>query len=104
MLLDHVVHVLVALDERRPEVERRDVADVVQVLRPPGLVEVELPVEVRLDGGRDGTLRHLERVPLDELHQEERHEDHEEQDGNRPEDPPDDECEHRLVVVQRRRR
>ena len=46
MLLDDVVHVLAAEHERRAEVEREDALDVVEVLLPPGVVEVELALEV----------------------------------------------------------
>ena len=52
VLLDDVVHGPVAQHERRAEVEREDALHVERVLDVPGLVEVELPLEVRLDLGR----------------------------------------------------
>ena len=71
VLLDHVVHVPVALDERRAEVERDDALDVPEVLEVPGLVEVVLALEVALDRRRHGPVRGLERVALDLPHHRE---------------------------------
>ena len=51
VLLDDVVHVVVAEHERRPEVERGDALDVERVLHVPRLVEVELSLEVPWTAG-----------------------------------------------------
>jgi hypothetical protein len=98
MLLDDVVDGPVARHERRAEVEREHALDVVRVLHVPGLVEVELPLQVLLDRDRDGPLGPAEGVAADLLHHHERQEDHEKQDGDRPEDPADDEGGHDLSL------
>ena len=94
VLLHDRVHVLVPQDERRAEIERRDVLDVLEVLLVPGLVEPELPVEVREHRRRHGALGLPEGAALDRPHHQERHEDDEEDDRDRPEDAADDELQH----------
>ena len=89
-----VVDVAVAQHERGAEVERGDVPDVVEVLPPPRIVEAVLLLEVLLDRLRDRPFRGPERVSLDLTHQNEGHEDDEEDHGDRPEHPADDEPRH----------
>ena len=101
--LDDVVDVAAADDERRAEVERDDALDVVGVLDVPGLVEVELALEVALDGLRHRSLRLPERVALDLPHHHERQEDDDQDHRDRPEDAPDDELQHRLPLPASRR-
>jgi hypothetical protein len=96
---DDVVHRLVAQHERGAEIEGEDSLDVVRVLHVPGVVEVELALQVRLDRGRYRPLRFAERVALDLPHEEEREQDHEQQHGDRPEEPPDYELRHRLAFA-----
>jgi hypothetical protein len=88
---DDVVDGPVAEHERRAEVEREHALGVEGVLHVPGLVQVELPLEVSLDRLGDVPLAGAERVALDLPHQDERQEDDEQDDGDRPDQPPNDE-------------
>src|SRR5581483_2266971 len=94
VLVDDVVDRLIALEHRRSEVIREDALYVEGVLNVPGLVEVELSLQVFLDRGRDVPLGVPKRISLDRAHHPEREEDDEEDHGDRPEDTPDDECGH----------
>jgi hypothetical protein len=80
VLLDDVVHRLVAQHERRAEIELRHAHDVALVLDVPRLVEAEIAIEVREHRRRDGALALAERAALDRAHHPERHEDDEEDD------------------------
>src|SRR5207247_11063770 len=77
-----------------PQIKGEDVLDVLRVLDVPGPVEAEIPVEVRHHRRRHGTVGAPERTALDLAHHPERHEDDVEDDGNRPEDAPNDELQH----------
>src|SRR5690349_1229137 len=94
MLLDDVVDRLVALDERRPEVKLEDALDVIDVLRVPGLVQVVLAIQVRLDRGRHRALRDLEWIAFDLPHHHEREEDDQQDHRDCPNSSSDHELEH----------
>jgi hypothetical protein len=80
------------------EVEREDALDVTRVLHVPRVVDVELLLEIALDRLGHRALRRPERVPPDLAHHRERQEDHEEDDGDRPEEPSDDQLGHRSTA------
>src|SRR4029453_6016512 len=79
---------------RRAEVEGGHVLDVVDVLLIPGLVEVELALEVRLDGRRHVLLGVPEGIAADLPHHHEGHEDARQDGRDRPDDSADDERGH----------
>jgi len=57
-------------------------------------IEAELALEILLDRRGDRPVRRPERIALDLAHQYERHEDDEQDHGDRPEDAANDECRH----------
>ncbi|MBA3243770.1 MAG: hypothetical protein H0T61_01150 [Actinobacteria bacterium] len=91
--LDDVVHGEVALDERRPEVERDDVLDVMGELDEPRLEVVEVAQEA-LVGLRDADvpLRRRERTAACAAEQGVGREHDEEDERDRPQDAPKDEA------------